>query len=96
MTYPVWTETPACRGTDTEMWFAEDSEPGYREANLLKRICAGCPVQTQCLQYALENTVQGFWAGTTPRHRQQLRKKLNIIPRPVGLAWEIHEHSQVI
>ena len=78
------------------MWFAEDSEPGYREANLLKRICAGCPVKQECLEYSLHHSVQGYWAGTTPRKRQELRKLLNIVPKPVGLAWEIHEYGKVI
>lgn len=96
MKYPQWTDTPACRGTNTEMWFAEDSEPGYREANLLKRICAGCPVKQECLEYSLHHSVQGYWAGTTPRKRQELRKLLNIVPKPVGLAWEIHEYGKVI
>lgn len=96
MKYPQWTDTPACRGTNTEMWFAEDSEPGYREANLLKRICADCPVKQQCLEYSLHHSVQGYWAGTTPRKRQELRKMLNIVPKPVGLAWEIHEYGKVI
>lgn len=96
MTYPVWTDTPSCAGTNTEMWFAEDSEPGYREANLLKRICAECPVKQQCLEYSLHHSVQGYWAGTTPRRRTELRKLLNIVPKPVGLAWEIHEYGKVI
>ena len=96
MKYPQLTDTPACRGTNTEMWFAEDSEPGYREANLLKRICAGCPVKQECLEYSLHHSVQGYWAGTTPRKRQELRKLLNIVPKPVGLAWEIHEYGKVI
>ena len=96
MKYPQWTDTPACRGTNTEMWFAEDSEPGYREANLLKRICAGCPVKQECLEYSLHHSVQGYWAGTTPRKRQELRKLLNIVPKPVGLALEIHEYGKVI
>lgn len=96
MSYPQWTETPACAGTNTEMWFCEDNEPGYREAALLKRICAECPVQKQCFDYALHNTVQGYWAGTTPRFRSQLRKKLGIVPTPVGLAWEINEYSKVV
>lgn len=96
MIYPIWTDTPACRGTNTEMWFAEDSEPGYREANLLKRICAECPVKQQCLEYSLHHSVQGYWAGTTPRKRTELRKLLNIVPKPVGLAWEIHEYGKVI
>ena len=96
MKYPQWTDTPSCRGTNTEMWFAEDSEPGYREANLLKRICADCPVKQQCLEYSLHHSVQGYWAGTTPRRRTELRKLLNIVPKPVGLAWEIHEYGKVI
>lgn len=96
MTYPVWTDTPSCAGTNTEMWFAEDSEPGYREASLLKRICAECPVKQQCLEYSLHHSVQGYWAGTTPRRRTELRKLLNIVPKPVGLAWEIHEYGKVI
>lgn len=96
MSYPQWTDTPACAGTDTEMWFVEDNKRDYSEVNLLKRICAGCPVKQQCLEYALHNSVQGFWAGTVPRHRNRLRKKLNIIPTPVGLAWEINEYSKVI
>lgn len=96
MNYPQWKETPSCRGTNTEMWFAKDSEPGYREANLLKRICAGCPVKQECLEYSLHHSVQGYWAGTTPRRRTELRKLLNIVPKPVGLAWEIHEYGKVI
>jgi hypothetical protein len=31
----------------------------------------------------------GYWAGTTPRERQQLRKKLNIISTPIYSAWDI-------
>lgn len=96
MSYPQWIDTPACQGTDTEMWFCEDDEPGYREANLLKRICSGCPVKSQCLQYSLENNVLGYWAGTTPRTRMELRKKFNITAQPVGLAWEINYYGKVV
>lgn len=96
MKYPQWTETPACAGTNVEMWFCEDNEPGYRELNLIKKICSECPVKQQCLEYALHHSVQGFWAGTTPKTRVVLRKQFGIVPIPVGLAWEIHEYSKVI
>ena len=87
--YPRWESTPACAGTDTELWFNEDDEPGYREKNLLQKICAGCEVRNQCLDYSLRHSVMGYWAGTTPRERQRLRKKLGIISKPIYLARDI-------
>lgn len=90
MSYPKWDGVPSCRGTDTEMWFSDDDKPRvYKEQQLLQRICNNCEVKTQCLKYALENTVEGYWAGTTPRARQQMRTKLRIQSKPVGLAWDI-------
>jgi len=87
--YPKWESTPACAGTDTELWFNEDDEPGYREKNLLQRICASCEVRNQCLEYSLKHRVMGYWAGTTPRERQRLRKKLGIVSEPIYSAWDI-------
>jgi len=72
------------------MWFSNDDKPRvYEEQQLLQRICNGCEVKKQCLNYALENTVEGYWAGTTPRARQQMRRSLNIKTKPVYLAWDI-------
>lgn len=87
--YPKWESTPACAGTDTELWFNEDDEPGYREKTLLQRICASCEVRNQCLEYSLKHSVMGYWAGTTPRERQRLRKQLGIVSEPIYSAWDI-------
>ena len=87
--YPKWESTPACAGTDTELWFNEDDEPGYREKNLLQRICASCEVRNQCLEYSLKHSVMGYWAGTTPRERQRLRKQLGIVSEPIYSGWDI-------
>jgi WhiB family redox-sensing transcriptional regulator len=87
--YPKWKSTPACAGTDTELWFNEDDEPGYREKILLQRICASCEVRNQCLEYSLKHSVMGYWAGTTPRERQRLRKQLGIVSEPIYHAWDI-------
>jgi WhiB family redox-sensing transcriptional regulator len=81
--------TPACASTDPEMWFTEDDEPGYREKNLLQRICASCEVRQECLDYALRHSVHGYWAGTTPRERQRMRVKMGIVSTPIYLAWDI-------
>jgi WhiB family redox-sensing transcriptional regulator len=87
--YPKWESTPSCVGTDTELWFTKNDEPSYDEKNLLQRICAGCEVRNQCLEYSLKHNVMGYWAGTTPRERQRLRKKLGIVSEPIYLAWDI-------
>ena len=87
--YPKWESTPACAGTDTELWFNKDDEPSYSEKNLLQRICASCEVRNQCLEYSLKHSVIGYWAGTTPRERQRLRKQLGIVSEPIYLAWDI-------
>ena len=87
--YPKWESTPACVGTNTELWFNKDDEPTYDEKNLLKRICAGCEVRNQCLEYSLKHNVMGYWAGTTPRERQKLRRKLNITSIPIYLSRDI-------
>lgn len=68
---PSWQEYAACAGEDTEMFFNEH----WRKA---KRICVGCLVQRQCLEYALENDEQhGVWGGMTTPERQQLKKDVD-------------------
>jgi hypothetical protein len=43
-----------------------------------KKVCAGCLVKAECLEYALEwNIAHGLWGGTSERERRQLRKERN-------------------
>lgn len=40
-----------------------------------KAICAACPVQEQCRQWAIDNgMIHGFWGGTTQAQRIRLIK----------------------
>lgn len=71
-----WQLDAACRGLDSEVFFHPDRERGeardQRDA-AAKAICAGCPVQTQCLEHAL--TVRepyGVWGGLTEDERADL------------------------
>lgn len=89
--YPKWKDRPACEGTDTELWFNEDDKPTYQQYATLKKICKGCPVRQQCLDYALKHDVFGFWGGTTPRERQRIRGKLNIKCEPVMMHYDRYE-----
>ncbi|MCC5953910.1 MAG: WhiB family transcriptional regulator [Acidimicrobiia bacterium] len=41
-----------------------------------KRICATCPVQAPCLEYALANRIDhGVWGGTSERQRRRILKR---------------------
>jgi hypothetical protein len=79
---------PACEGTDTEMWFTQGSG-GYAEKDTLYRICNKCPAKAECLAYALEYEVIGFWGGTTENIRRQIRRERGIIAKPVLPEWEL-------
>jgi WhiB family redox-sensing transcriptional regulator len=40
-----------------------------------KRICAGCQVREQCLDFALRNGERdGIWGGATPEDRIRVRR----------------------
>lgn len=67
--YPDWTEHAVCAQVDPELWFPEKGG-STREA---KKICAGCPVRTQCLDYALAHGERfGIYGGHSERERREM------------------------
>jgi hypothetical protein len=74
-----WVEQAICSSTDAEVFFPERGM-SPRDA---KRVCYGCPVRQECLQYALEtNQMYGVWGGLTEHERRNLKSHT---PRP---PWE--------
>lgn len=73
-----WMSDAACAAhPDPELWF-----PGTGDQRVLslpaKAICADCPVQSACLDYALSfPSLQGIWGGTTEPERREIRRKAN-------------------
>jgi WhiB family redox-sensing transcriptional regulator len=74
-----WATQALCAQADPDAWFPNKRQ---RElTHLALRICARCPVQTQCLEYALSGAdswggiVTGIWGGATPQERDQLRQQ---------------------
>ena len=79
---PSWDDTPAspeawradalCAETDPEAFFPEKGG-STRDA---KRVCAGCPVRAECLEFALAGDERfGIWGGLSERERRKLKKR---------------------
>lgn len=66
-----WQDRALCAQTDPEAFFPEKGG-STREA---KRICQGCEVKAECLEYALHNDERfGIWGGLSERERRRLKR----------------------
>jgi WhiB family redox-sensing transcriptional regulator len=65
-----WRMDALCAETDPEAFFPEKGG-STREA---KRVCTGCTVRAECLEFALANDERfGIWGGLSERERRRLR-----------------------
>lgn len=69
LTPMLWMKSAQCINEDPEMFFQRDS--AFSEA-LARRVCSGCPVILECLEYALERDERGWWGGMSRRQRKAL------------------------
>lgn len=66
-----WQDRALCAQTDPEAFFPEKGG-STREA---KKICLGCEVRHECLEYALEHDERfGIWGGLSERERRRLKR----------------------
>jgi WhiB family redox-sensing transcriptional regulator len=77
----------ACRGTDTELYFPDDGEPG----ELALARCAGCQARLACLALALRTEDSdpryGWFGGLGPADRDAVASSL-IIKKSVSPALD--------
>ncbi|WP_425956331.1 WhiB family transcriptional regulator [Xylanimonas sp. McL0601] len=67
-----WQDRALCAQTDPEAFFPEKGG-STREA---KKVCAGCEVRAECLEYALANDERfGIWGGLSERERRKLKRR---------------------
>ena len=86
----TWRDEAACVGDDPNLFFrmnTENPRGGWTvqqgaeaAAKTLEahRICGTCPVQQECLNFAVRTPYlhdHGIWAGTNPAQRQTIRNK---------------------
>jgi WhiB family transcriptional regulator, redox-sensing transcriptional regulator len=76
----AWMLEGSCRGADTRAFFPCNGL-GVEAA---QRICRGCPVQNECLEYALQHRIeQGVWGGASERERRRIlrgRRRAGAVP----------------
>lgn len=69
---PLWRDKAACTPETTNLFFANT---GHLDTERAKTICGRCPVNRECLQYAItEDIDHGVWGGLTPHERGLLRR----------------------
>ena len=66
-----WMRYAACAGLSDGVMF-----PGTGTSpKPAKQVCARCPVQSSCLEYALAHKIEhGVWGGLTTPERRSLKK----------------------
>jgi WhiB family transcriptional regulator, redox-sensing transcriptional regulator len=65
----VWMLNGLCRERDPSFFFPSDGV-GVDRA---RKVCAGCPVQEECLEYALRYRIEhGVWGGASERERRRI------------------------
>lgn len=67
---PDWREYANCKGIDASVFFLDWGST----TDQAKSICATCPVQVECLEYAvMTNQNYGVWGGLTEPERRKIR-----------------------
>lgn len=61
-------DSAVCAQSSPEEWHPENGQ----NARVAKLLCGTCPLQAECLAYALPRRVQGVWGGLGERERDVL------------------------
>lgn len=70
---PDWSAA-RCSQADPEAWFPP---PRSNAGTAAKQVCARCPIQPECLAWAVATgQTHGIWGGKSERERRPLRRHL--------------------
>jgi WhiB family redox-sensing transcriptional regulator len=68
----AWMSKGSCRNYPPSAFFPSDGVG----VDAARTICADCRVQSDCLEYALENRIDhGVWGGCSERERRRILKR---------------------
>jgi WhiB family redox-sensing transcriptional regulator len=70
-----WMTDAACKDLPVEMFFPERGRDGSRA----RAVCAECPVQRECADYAIGQGLRhGIWGGMSERRGRSGRRALRL------------------
>ncbi len=83
-----WRVESSCKDTDPDLFFPVGTTgPAIEQIEAAKAVCGICPVQSQCLEFALAtNQDSGVWGGTSEDERRRLRRQWLARQRRAQLA----------
>ncbi len=68
----LWMAEGNCREMSPWLFFPSDGVG----VEVARRVCAGCPAKTPCLEYALANGIDhGVWGGASERERRRIARR---------------------
>lgn len=76
-----WRYRAACRDVDPEIFYPvanRDTKAHAVEVFRAKQVCRQCPVQTECLNWAMNFLPEGIAGGETEDERRLLRRRLGL------------------
>ena len=66
-----WWRDALCAQTFPDAFFPEKGE----STRAALQVCASCPVQAECLAYALDHEPVGVWGGMSARERLRINRQ---------------------
>ncbi|HEV2368855.1 MAG TPA: WhiB family transcriptional regulator [Acidimicrobiales bacterium] len=71
-----WRREAACRLMPADLFFPVGAAAGaLEEIEAAKRVCGGCPVSVECLEFALSTRQEfGVWGGLDEEERRLIVK----------------------
>jgi WhiB family transcriptional regulator, redox-sensing transcriptional regulator len=71
-----WVSRGACQRADPDLFFpVTDQGPAAAQVAAAKDVCRRCPVQPECLEFALISGQRfGVWGGASEQERSRMRR----------------------
>jgi WhiB family redox-sensing transcriptional regulator len=77
-----WMLRARCRGFESGVFFPSDGVG----VEVAREICADCPVQVRCLEYALLLRIDhGVWGGASERERRRILRRRHLAATGEGV-----------
>ncbi|MFN2609090.1 MAG: WhiB family transcriptional regulator [Acidimicrobiales bacterium] len=79
----TWMADGNCRDQSPSLFFPSDGVG----VEVARRVCAGCPVQEPCLEYALRHGIDhGVWGGASERERRRIARRRRLERAAAGAS----------